>query len=241
MQKLEQKVYVIIDEYDHFANELLGFNTDQFKNLVSKNGKVRKWYEILKKGTETAVDRIFITGVAPITLDSLTSGFNISKDITRDSEFNDMVGFTEEEVISLMNIKKISQKEQNMLLPIMKENYDGYKFALMAKHQMYNSNMSLNLLSDFVRLERLPESLIDVNIASDYSKLAKMLRLCNGEKKKNIIEKTIAGEGITGEIIDKFNPEIGFGDQELISMLFYLGYLTISRRRVWKSIIKNTK
>ena len=78
LQKAGEKIYVIIDEYDHFANELLGFHTEDFKQLVSKNGKVRKWYEILKKGTENIVDRIFITGVAPITLDSLTSGFNIS-------------------------------------------------------------------------------------------------------------------------------------------------------------------
>ena len=73
IQKENEKIYVIIDEYDHFANELLGFNTEQFKTLVSKNGKVRKWYEVLKQGTETVVDRMFITGVAPITLDSLTS------------------------------------------------------------------------------------------------------------------------------------------------------------------------
>lgn len=86
-QKLEQKIYVIIDEYDHFANELLSFNTTKFKELVSKNGKVRKWYEILKKGTESVVDRIFITGVAPITLDSLTSGFNICSDKTMDERF----------------------------------------------------------------------------------------------------------------------------------------------------------
>ena len=86
-QKLEQKMYVIIDEYDHFANELSSFNTGKFKELVSKNGKVRKWYEILKKGTESVVDRIFITGVAPITLDSLTSGFNICSDKTMDERF----------------------------------------------------------------------------------------------------------------------------------------------------------
>ena len=90
VQRAEEKIYVIIDEYDHFANELLGFNTNQFKNLVSKNGKVRKWYEILKEGTESVVDRIFITGVAPITLDSLTSGFNISSDKTQDREFNEI-------------------------------------------------------------------------------------------------------------------------------------------------------
>ena len=67
------------------------FDFGNFKDLVSKNGKIRKWYEILKEGTERVVDRIFITGVAPITLDSFTSGFNISKDITRDERFNGMI------------------------------------------------------------------------------------------------------------------------------------------------------
>ena len=229
LQKKNQKIYVIIDEYDHFANELLSFHTEQFKNLVSKNGKVRKWYEILKKGTETVIGRIFITGVAPITLDSLTSGFNISKDITRDEQFNEMAGFTQKEVIELMDEQGISKIEQEKLLPTMKENYDGYKFSINSDNHMYNSNMSLYLLSDYIRLKRMPESLIDVNIASDYAKLSKMLQICQGEQSKEIIEQTILGKGIVMPIIDKFNPETEFGDQELISMLFYLGYLTISR------------
>ena len=227
IQKNNEKIYVIIDEYDHFANELLGFHTEDFKNLVSKNGKVRKWYEILKEGTETVVDRIFITGVAPITLDSLTSGFNISKDITRDQEFNEMFGFTEEEVIDLMESQGITKTEQEKLLPLMKENYDGYKFNMHAEEHLYNSNMCLYLLSDYARLKRIPDNLIDVNIASDYSKLSHMLNTCKGEEKIGIIEKTISGEGITSPITEKFNPEIGFRDQEMISMLFYLGYLTI--------------
>ena len=133
IQKAEEKIYVIIDEYDHFANELLGFNTNQFKNLVSKNGKVRKWYEILKKGTESVIDRIFITGVAPITLDSLTSGFNIGLDITQDREFNEMMGFTEEELKDLMLKQKIDKEEQEKIIPIMRENYDGYRFSLKEK------------------------------------------------------------------------------------------------------------
>ena len=119
LQKKDGKIYVIVDEYDHFANELLSFHIEEFKNLVSKNGKVRKWYEILKEGTESVVDRIFITGVAPITLDSLTSGFNISKDITRDSRFNEMVGFTKADLIELMKEQEITEKEQELLLPIM--------------------------------------------------------------------------------------------------------------------------
>ena len=227
IQKANEKIYVIIDEYDHFANELLGFNTDQFKSLVSKNGKVRKWYEVLKEGTETVIDRIFITGVAPITLDSLTSGFNIGSDITRDEEFNEMLGFTEQELIKLVDEQNISKEKQLELLPIMKENYDGYKFSVHGKEKIYNSNMCLYFLKDYVRLGRIPENLVDVNIASDYSKIGKMLDLCKGEKRAEIIEKTVSGEGILSEITQKFNPAMEFTDTDLVSMLYYLGYLTI--------------
>ena len=232
IQKAGEKIYVIIDEYDHFANELLGFNTSQFKSLVSKNGKIRKWYEILKKGTETVIDRIFITGVAPITLDSLTSGFNICSDITRDEQFNEMLGFTNEELIQIMQDQNISKKEQEEIQPIMKENYDGYKFSLYGKERMYNSNMCLFFLKDYVRLGRIPEQLVDMNIVSDYSKIGKMLELCKGENRTEIIEKTVSGEGILTEIIQKFNPSIEFTERELVSMLYYLGYLTITGEEV---------
>ena len=232
VQKSNDKIYVIIDEYDHFANELLGFDTDQFKSLVSKNGKVRKWYEILKKGTETVIDRIFITGVAPITLDSLTSGFNIGTDITRDEEFNEMLGFTEAELVELMNAQKISKEKEAEMLPIMKENYDGYKFSINGKEKIYNSTMCLYFLSNYTRLEKLPESLVDVNIASDYSKIGKMLDLCKGEKRAEIIEKTVSGEGILSEITQKFNPAMEFTDMDLVSMLYYLGYLTIVKEEL---------
>ena len=130
IQKQDKKIYVIVDEYDHFANELLGFKSDHFKNLISKNGKVRKWYEILKKGTESVVDRIFITGVAPITLDSMTSGFNIGSDKTQDLRFNEMMGFTKEELEKLMIDQQMQNDEQEKLFPIMKENYNGYKFSI---------------------------------------------------------------------------------------------------------------
>ena len=227
IQRRNEKIYVIIDEYDHFANELLGFNTNQFKNLVSKNGKVRKWYEILKKGTESVIDRIFITGVAPITLDSLTSGFNIGLDITQDRDFNEMVGFTNSELLQMMEDLEITKEEQKEILPIMKENYDGYRFSLKANEKIYNSNMCLYFLNKYVRFKEIPDQLIDVNIASDYSKLGSMLDLCKGEEREKIIEKTVSGEGIIGEITAKFNPAIEFTEKDLVSMLFYLGYLTI--------------
>ena len=228
IQKKDKKIYVIIDEYDHFANELLGFNTNHFKSLVSKNGQVRKWYEILKKGTENVVDRIFITGVAPITLDSLTSGFNIVTDITQDENFNEMIGFTEKELEKLMEEQNIKGKKKEELLPIMRENYDGYRFSLYGKEKMYNSNMCLYFLNRYGRFNRIPTELIDVNIASDYSKLGKMLDLCKGEEREKIIEKTVSGEGIISEIRQKFNPAMEFTETDLVSMLYYLGYLTIA-------------
>ena len=238
IQRNEEKIYVIIDEYDHFANELLGFNTSQFKSLVSKNGKVRKWYEILKKGTESVVDRIFITGVAPITLDSLTSGFNISSDKTQDERFNEMMGFTEKELKELMKEQNVNEEQQEETIPIMRENYDGYKFSLHGKEKIYNSNMCLYFLNNYIGLGRMPEQLIDMNIASDYTKLGKMLDLCQGEEREKIIEKTVSGEGIVSEIRQKFNPAMEFTDIDLISMLFYLGYLTITGEEFGKLELK---
>lgn len=229
LQKPGEKIYVIIDEYDHFANELLGFNIDGFKDLVSKNGKVRKWYEILKEGTERVVDRIFITGVAPITLDGMTSGFNIVADITMDRDFNEMMGFNKAELIEMMNNQEISKEKQEELLPVMKINYDGYKFSLKAEERMYNSNMTLYFLNEYVRHKELPERMIDVNIASDYAKIGRMLNLCKGENRKAILKITVSGEGITSDITEKFNPETHFGDKEMVSMLYYLGYLTIEK------------
>ena len=227
-QKPEEKIYVIIDEYDHFANELLGFYPENFRNLVSKNGRVRKWYEVLKEGTETVVDRIFITGVAPITLDSLTSGFNIGKDISQDVRFNNMMGFTKKELVEIFNNQEISIEEQEKILPIMKENYDGYKFNIKAENQIYNSNMCLYFLSEYIWSRKVPDKLIDMNIASDYSKIGKMLDLCKGENRLEILQKTVQGEPIVSNIVEKFNPAIEFNETDMISMLYYLGYLTIS-------------
>ena len=228
LQKPDDKIYVIIDEYDHFANELLGFSPENFRSLVSKNGRVRKWYEVLKEGTETVVDRIFITGVAPITLDSLTSGFNIGTDITQDRDFNDMMGFTRNELVEILDNQEITKEEQEKILPIMKENYDGYKFCLNAENQIYNSNMCLYFLSRYIRLKEIPNDLIDMNIASDYSKIGKMLDLCKGENRLEILRKTVQGEPIIDKIIEKFNPAIEFTETHMVSMLYYLGYLTIS-------------
>ena len=237
-QKQGEKIYVIIDEYDHFANELLGFRTEDFKSLISKNGKVRKWYEILKEGTESVIDRIFITGVAPITLDSMTSGFNIIFDLTRDPRFNEMIGFTKQELIKIMESQEIAKEKQEELLPIMEENYDGYRFSKDVETKLYNSNMCLYFLDSYTSLEKVPEELVDTNIASDYSKIGNMLRLCRNENRLDIIEKTLSGEGIATTLVRQFNPEKSFGETEMVSMLYYLGYLTIVGEDIGDPILK---
>ena len=103
---------------------------------------------------------------------------------------------------------------------------------------MYNSNMCLYFLNSYIRFKEIPNQLIDVNIASDYSKLGKMLDLCKGENRAEIIEKTISGEGILADIVEKFNPAMEFTERELVSMLYYLGYLTISEEKLGKAELK---
>ena len=143
-----------------------------------------------------------------------------------------MMGFTKIELTQLLNNQNITKKEQEILLLIMKENYDGYSFSIYGQEKVYNSNMCLYLLTYYVRTRMLPEKLIDMNIASDYSKLGKMLDLCQGENREEIMEKVISGEGIVSEITEKFNPAMEFTEKDLVSMLFYLGYLTIEDNEI---------
>ena len=243
-QRRNEKIYVIIDEYDHFANELLGFKTDEFKELVAKNGKIRKWYEILKEGTESVVDRIFITGVAPITLDSTTSGFNIARDITKNIRFNDMLGFSKEDVKYLMIEIDIPKEKQEELLQIIKENYDGYVFSdeidteKLNAYKLYNSNMTLYFLDAYQEQQKVPKVMIDTNILSDYKKIEAFMNLCQNMNKIELLEKIVAEEPVESELTEKFNAEISFGEKELISLLFYLGYLTIVKVGFSKSSFK---
>ena len=225
IQRSEERVYIIIDEYDYFANDLLELNTNQFRNLITKSNKIKKWYEILKEGTESVIDRIFITGILPITLDSLISGFNIELDITQDREFNEMIGFTEKELRDLMSQQSITGQEQKGILPIIKDNYSGYKFSIDGKEEIYNSNMCLYFLNNYMRYKEVPKQLTYTNMSDDYTILGRILDLLKREK---FIEQTLSGEGIINEIRQKFNPIMKFTDTDLISMLYYLGYLTIT-------------
>ncbi|WP_423230842.1 AAA family ATPase [Clostridium carboxidivorans] len=230
--KIKSPLYVIIDECDHFANELLSFQTELFSNIVSKTGFVRKFYEVLKKGTESIVKRIFMTGVSPITLDSLTSGFNISMDLTRDADFNEMMGFNREEVINIINSvtpKVLEEIELNELMEILQKNYNGYLFAEECETRLFNSDMILYYMQSYEKSGKGPKSLIDKNIASDYGKLGRMFEFKNRNANMQVLQDILNGEEITGSITEGFSLEKNFDEDDFKSLLFYLGLLTIEQ------------
>ncbi|NSW92525.1 MAG: AAA family ATPase [Firmicutes bacterium] len=239
--KIDKPIYVIIDEYDHFANELLSFQFDLFKQSISRTGFVRKWYEVLKKATDTIVKRIFATGVSPITLDSLTSGFNIADDITRLDTFNEMLGFTEEEVRRMVKDTArfpVSESDMDELMEVLHKNYDGYLFSEDAHTRLYNSEMILYYLKTYIEKKKGPNSLIDQNIASDYGKLGKMFELKNKTGNIKVLEKILAGEEIAAQITRQFSMEKDFTQDDFISLLFYLGLLTIDKKILDSVVLK---
>ncbi|MFQ6044618.1 MAG: AAA family ATPase, partial [Candidatus Poribacteria bacterium] len=192
-QRTDKRIYLLIDEYDHFANELLAFQFDMFKELISRVGFVRKFYEVLKTGTRDGViDKMFITGVTPITLDSLTSGFNIGKNLSLDEEFHDMLGFTEDETSSLIEIIcSHCNTDLDEIYKQMSDCYNGHRFCEdnHSGGKLFNPNMVLHYLRDYQRYCRPPNRLIDPNIASDYRKIGDLFRLFEMVEGREIINE----------------------------------------------------
>ncbi|MCS7036715.1 MAG: AAA family ATPase, partial [Saprospiraceae bacterium] len=179
-----EKLFILIDEYDHFTNELIAFHFDNFQEIVSRNGFVRKFYEVLKEGTQRGViDRMFITGVSPITLDSLTSGFNIGSNLSLDLELHDLMGFREEEVAHLLHHAGVLEEELPQVVGDVRTWYNGYRFHRQAPHRLYNPDMVLYFAEEYARYRRYPERLLDINVSSDYGKIGRMLRV--GDEKAN--------------------------------------------------------
>jgi uncharacterized protein YjgD (DUF1641 family) len=228
-----KNIYIIIDEYDHFANEILAFNFDHFSNFVSRNGFVRKFYETLKEATATGiVDRFFATGVTPITLDSLTSGFNIAANLSTHHYYHEMMGFTEPEVKQLQSLiaPKLNRKENEQVLNNLRKWYDGYIFSETVKIHLYNPNMVLYFLKEFAYKNTYPRDLIDTNVASDYGKIRRLFNLGSIERNSIILEELMELGTVTGLLTKQFSFEKEFTKNDFISMLFYLGFVTLKDR-----------
>ena len=131
-QKPNEKIYILIDEYDNFTNGILKGNAEKLLSIVSGEGFVKGFYATIKENIGLGtVERFFATGIAPVTLDSMTTGFNIATDITRNPLFTSMIGFTEQEVIEIIKevLSEKKEEEQKEIYEIMKKYYDGYRFS----------------------------------------------------------------------------------------------------------------
>ncbi|MEM1120485.1 MAG: AAA family ATPase [Bacteroidota bacterium] len=225
----DQKVYVLVDEYDHFTNELLSADFSSFKKIVSGNGWVRKFYEALKRGNGSGiVDRIFLTGVSPVTLDSLTSGYNISSNLSIDLDFCGLMGFTENEVMETLEGVGVPNAHLEKVLADLRLWYDGYLFHKDTNHKIYNPDMVLYFANHYSRYQAYPDDLLDENIASDYGKMDKLFYLNNARKANLALLQTILEEGeITATLTKKYSFEVPWTDDNFISLLYYLGVLTI--------------
>ncbi len=223
------KIYLIIDEYDHFTNEILIRDLDEFKSSVSQNGYVRKFYEAVKIATQAGiVDRFFITGVSPITLDSVTSGFNIVTHLTNEYDFHDMMGFTEGEVQSLVEMILEDKSRLPQIMNDLRLHYNGYKFNPAKNYTIYNSDMVLFFLEKFKNTQQYPRLMLDPNIMPDYGKLKKMFEMANWEDNLEVLETILKENRIESSLIYQFNFEKGFRRTEFINFLYYLGNLTIA-------------
>jgi len=233
VKKIDKKIYLIIDEYDHFANDIIAMGDGEFyRGIVRAAGFVRDFYETVKIGTKSVVDRIFITGISPIMLDDLTSGFNVALNITMDEGMNEMLGFTEEELGGIIAGLKVKQEDIRIKL---KEYYNGYLFNVDCKERVYNPDMVLYYFDHFTRKNKHPRELIDDNVKTDYGRLN---RLASNDENRKVLQEIIEVEGITSDIVTRFSFDRMYDRDYFVSLLFYMGLLTIDRQEKTSLLLK---
>ena len=226
------KLYLIIDEYDNFTNVVLNEQGNEvYHALTHASGFYR---EIFKK-FKGMFERIFMTGVSPVTLDDLTSGFNIGTNYSLSPRFNEMMGFTESEVREMLTYYSNTghfNHTINELIEIMKPWYDNYCFAqeCYGKTTMYNSNMVLYFVKNYIEYNgEIPKDMVEDNIRIDYEKLRMLIRKDKEFAHDASIIQTLVSQGyITGEVKKGFPAASIIDPDNFISLLYYFGMLTIS-------------
>jgi hypothetical protein len=225
VEKMGRKLYVIIDEYDHFANDLIALGSplsnEQYKQTIWANSIVRDFYETLKDATQSVVDKIFITGITPIMLDDLTSGFNVSDNISVKEKYNEILGFTRDEVEWFIDETGVSRDD---IVIDIERFYDGYLFHPDAKNKLYNSTMISYYLMCVLDEGKRVRYLIDDNLKTDYSRIKMLL---NKPSNIEILKKLIENGFIRGEIVPKFSINDIYKKHIFLSLLYYLGLVTI--------------
>ena len=228
-------LYVLIDEYDNFANTVLAYHGEEaYQSFTHGGGFYRNFFATLKVGAEQSrggLERLFVTGVSPITMDDVTSGFNIGRNISLEPEFNDMLGFTEAEVRVLLEMYRdhgVFNQEVEAALDVMREWYNGYRFAEDAEGDLYNTDMVLYFLNESMPNKRGPRELIDSNVRIDYGKLRHLLtinRQLNGNF--DLLRHIIGEESTESNIQISFPLEQLDLPENFLSLLHYFGLLSI--------------
>ncbi|MCU0290266.1 MAG: AAA family ATPase [Acidobacteria bacterium] len=236
------KLYIIIDEYDNFANTILTTSgKDAYEKLTHGEGFFRSFFNILKAGTtgmKAPITRLFITGVSPVTLDDVTSGFNMGTNISLEPALNQMLGFTREDVLNIIEYYRsngVITHPTESIIDLMTKWYGNYLFSTMEDVKMFNPDMVLYFINMYMSRKTVPNDLIDQNVRIDYGKLRHFIILDRGATKitngnfsklKQILEE----EEIISTVITGFPVKQIAHTENFISLLFYFGLLSIKNK-----------
>ena len=235
-RRVGQKVYLFIDEYDHFTNQILASREHEVKYRTQTHGEgyLRKFFDTVKGAAVSSLGRVFVTGVSPVTMDDLTSGFNIGTNYTLAPEFNEMMGFTEEEMRDMLGYYASVlpfNHTVDELIEVMKPWYDNYCFSIKryGKTTMYNAVMVLNFVDKYIRNDfDFPDTMVESNVRIDYDKIHMLIRHDKEfTNDASIIQQLVTQGFITGSLVENFPAERINDPNNFLSLLFYFGMVTI--------------
>ena len=231
-----KKAFIIIDEYDHFANDIIARGTrlsqSQYEENIWANSVTRDFYETLKIGTTSVVDRIFLTGITPVMLDDLTSGFNISNNLSLKEKYNEILGLTRREVDWVMeqtclDISLISIDIEQM--------FNGYLFHEDAENKLFNSTMIFNYFNEIKSEGKKVKYIIDDNLKIDYGRIK---NLVNQHDNKEKLRQLIENNSVGGKVSKQFSIEKIHEENNFFSLLFYMGLVTLDNANPQRIALK---
>lgn len=234
--EVNQKIYLFIDEYDNFTNTILANeeHLERYRNQTHGESYLRRFFNTIKGAAGSALGRVFVTGVSPVTMDDLTSGFNIGTNYSLTPQFNEMTGFTEEEVREMLGYYSSVlpfNHTVDELITMMKPWYDNYCFAeeSYGETTMYNSVMVLYFLDNYIRsYYNIPKNMVESNVRTDYNKLRLLIR---HDKEfahdASVIQQLVTKGYVTGKLVENFPADHINDPDNFVSLLFYFGMVTI--------------
>jgi hypothetical protein len=205
---------------------------EKYKKSVWAGSQVRDFYETLKANSRGVIEKIFITGITPIMLDDLTSGFNISSNLSLEEKYNEILGFTKEEVEQIIEACEI---DKSLIKHDIEKLYNGYMFYQEAKNKLYNSTMIFNYLSQVKEKNGKVNFLVDYNLKTDYGRLRTII---NRHDNKQKLRKLIENESVEASVTHRFSLAEINSENNFYSLLYYLGLVTIDNSNPHISALK---